>query len=392
MADLQRIREHCTGLTDAGLVRALVVDRAGNAAAFLDEAERELARRGLTVAAIVDRIRVRSGGDREAVVSIAAAVAMIDDAVPRRALAAFTHCLDETLWLQREGWGWVAHHYAGDAYGLSYLLADTAAARAVLERFLRLQAWRDAAGDGHHLDDWKTLVADADGGAVLALADRLAAGGVPHVVRAPLLAGEGAAAAVALLVPPDRLAEAVEVAGTGRVPVRRLRHQARQADAAGDRHAELAAYEQLCQADAGNPAVHYNHGVVLLELDRPEAAAAAFMRCAALGLERLGPGLSPSGSRGGPGGFLGIAAKLVGRAVGSPSRPAYPDFLDDARLRLEGLLERLGARTDLLHTVASIARVQGDLDAAAARYRQVLQLEPADEVARVQLDDLSAAD
>lgn len=384
MEDRQAIRAHCAGLSDADLVRVLVVERVRSTPALLDEAERELSRRGLSVPAILDRVAVRAGRDREATVPIAAALDLVGDAVPRRALAAFTHCLGETLLVQREGWGWVAHHYAGDAYGLSYLLADTATTRAVLERFLRLEPWREGAGQGQHLDDWKALVTADDGDAILALADRLTAGGVPCVVRTPPFARQGEGT-VSLLVPPERLAEAVEVAGTGRVPVRRLHRRALEADAAGDRAAELAAYEQLAEVDAGNPAVHYNHGVVLLELGRTAQAAEAFVRCCERGLESQRPDLSP----GGPGGLFGVAARLAGRAFGA-SRSAYPDYLDDVRLRLEALLQPLGARKDLLHTLASIARVQGESDAARARYEQVLQLDPDDEVARFHLGDLSA--
>ena len=66
MEDRHAIREHCAALDDAGLVRALTVDRETNSAALIDEAGRELDRRGLTVEAVVDRVSVRLGRDREA--------------------------------------------------------------------------------------------------------------------------------------------------------------------------------------------------------------------------------------------------------------------------------------------------------------------------------------
>ena len=65
--------------------------------------------------------------------SINSALALVNDEVPRRAVASFTHSLGETLVLQREGWGWVLHFYAEDRYGLSYLIDGTDAARMAVE-------------------------------------------------------------------------------------------------------------------------------------------------------------------------------------------------------------------------------------------------------------------
>lgn len=390
MENRDAIRQRCAALSDADLVRALVVDRVQNGAAFLDEADRELGRRGLSVDAVLDCVTVRTGADRQDRVTGAAAVALVHDQVPRRAVAAFTHCLDQTLVFQREGWGWVAHHYDGDEYGLSYLLSSTGAACSVLEAFLRLGDWRAGAGEGHHLDDWQTLVRSDDADEVLAVADRLVAGGVPHVVRSPLFAA-GSDTAVALLVPPGHGSEAVEVAGSGRASLRRLRRLAEERFAAGDLAGELSAYDQLAQVDGGNPAVHYNRGSALLELGRPEEAAASFCESVARGLVALKADLQP-GSRGGVG-LFGVVARLFDRAAAvDTSRPAYPDYLDDARLQLERLLARLGSRKDLLHSLASLDVTRGDAAAATDRYRRILELDPDDEVARFQLEYLRAAE
>ena len=48
-------------------------------------------------------------------------------------------------------------------------------------------------------------------------------------------------------------------------------------------------------------------------------------------------------------------------------------------------------RKELLHGLASIARVKGDAETAARRYHQVLELDPEDEVARFQLGYLRAS-
>ena len=395
MEDRHAIREHCAGLDDAGLVRALTVDRETNSAALIDEAGRELDRRGLTVEAVVDRVSVRLGRDRETTVTVAEAAALVNDEVPRGAVAAFTDCLGDTLLLQREAWGWVAHNYEEESYGLSYLVEGTEPARALLQTFLALRDWRDQAGEGHHLDDWETVVRSEEAEDVRALADRLAEAGIPHVLRGPPFTPEGDPT-TSLLVPPERRDEAMEATGTGRRSVRRLHRLARERDEAGDRPGELAVYDELTETDAGNAAVHYNRGAVLLELGRVEEAAAAFLRCAGRGVERMEANLAPGGGGGvggvgGGGGVGGAVARLMGRLAGSGGRPHLPDYLVDTELQLLALEERRPPRKDLLHGLASLSRMKGDAETAARRYRQVLELDPEDEVARWQLGYLRAA-
>jgi tetratricopeptide (TPR) repeat protein len=385
------LRERCQALSETDLVRSLTLERADNSAAFVNEALREFERRGTTLDACIDRVELRAG-PRTGQTSIDAALTLVNDDVPRRAVASFTHYLGETLVLQREGWGWVLHFYAEDRYGLSYLIDGTDVARKVVERFLRLQPWRDEAGEGHHLDDWKTLISSDEAERILALSDRLAAAGVPHAVRPALFTPRGDES-VALLVPRERRAEADQVAGLGEAPVRRLHHQAEACDEAGDLAGELAAYDELVATDGNNHAVHYNRGVVLLESGRHEEAAAAFMEAAARGLVKLKPdhslGRGPSG--GGLLGLVGVGARLLGRAISSPPGSGFPDWLEDVELRLQSLLDRFGPRSDLLHSLASLARVKGDSAAAVERYHAILALHPDDEVARFQLEYLAAA-
>ena len=392
MATDRLLRQRCQALSETELVRNLTVDRNDNSSAFVHEAEAELERRDTSLAACIDRVTVRAGSTREGETRIADAVALVSDRVPRRAVASFTHRLGETLVLQREGWGWVLHLYTDDHYGLSYLLDDTTTTRLVLEHFLRLQPWREAAGEGHHLDDWQTLTASGDAAGILALSDRLAAAHVPHVVRPALFTPPGDES-VALLVPGAQKALALEVAGIGAAPVRRLHEQARDRDEAGDAIGELAVYDQLAETDGANHAVHYNRGVVLLELGRHEEAAAAFMSAVAGGLARVKPDLSLGGGPTGGGlmGLVGVGARLLGRAISPPQGPSYPDWFDDVELRFLALLERLGSRVDLLHSLASLARIKGDTHTAIERYRAILGVAPDDEVAGFQLQYLAAA-
>ncbi|MDA0333756.1 MAG: hypothetical protein O2782_01165 [bacterium] len=392
MEEERLLLERCASLSDLELVRNLTLSRADNSAAFADEALREFARRGTSMEACINRVRVHAGETRSGETDIDTALALVTDGVPRRAVASFTHCLGETLVVQREGWGWVLHAYAEDRYEHSYLIDNTASARRALEDFLRLQPWREGAGAGHHLDDWQTLASSEDATHVLTLSDRLTLAGVPHIVRPTLFTAPGDNAA-ALLVPRRHKAAAAAVINAGQVSVQQLRRQAQAADAAADAAAELAAYDELVKVDGDNHAVHYNRGVLLLEAERHEDAAAAFMEAAICGMNKVKPDLSlDQGSTGG--GLLGLAgvgARLVGRAVSPATGPGYPDWFDDVELRLQALLHRLGPRVDVLHSLASMDRFKGDNVAAAERYQQILLLVPGDEVARFQLEYLAAA-
>jgi tetratricopeptide (TPR) repeat protein len=379
-------------MEEADLVRNLTVERASNSSDFVDEAHRELERRGARLHDCIDRVSVRAGGAASGAMTIDQALAMVHDDVPRRSVAAFTNYLDATLVLQREGWGWVLHAYEDERYDGSWLADDTPTARQHVGAFLRLQPWMAAAGERHHLDNWKTLDSRADEAAMVQLSDRLSAAGVMHVVRPTLFAPAGDDS-IALLVPRSERRRAEQVLREGDAAAATLRRAAEAQEAGGDRTAELAVYDELVEVDGESPAVHYNRGAVLLELDRPQEAATAFMEAAALGLSRQTPDLSMGrGSTAGSVlGLAGIFVRLAGRAAGSQPPPGWPEWFEDVDLQLAALLERLGPRADLLHSRASLARVRGDTTQALACYEQILRLDPDDQVARFQVQYLAAA-
>lgn len=386
------LRQRCEALGELDLVRAVTLEREQNSAEFADEATAELERRGTSLTALIDRVRVRAGAAAESDTTIDAALALVHSDVPRGSVASFSNCLGPSVILQREGWGWVLHEYDDDSYLGSYLVHDTDSARALMEAFLRLQPWRDDAGKEQHLDNWKTVEASPDADTVQSLSDHLAAAGVTHIVRPTLFTPEGDAS-VALLVPSSQRKAAEDVIGRGQAAAQRLRQRLRELDKAGDLTAELMAYDELLEIDGDSHAAHYNRGAVLQELGRREEAAAAFMEAAALGLATHRPDLSlgKGPTAGGVLGLFGVAVRLAGRSMGTAARPSWPDWFEDVDLRLQHLLGELGPRADMLHSLASLARVRGETEVAVTHYRSILQLQPGDEVARFQLQYLAAA-
>jgi len=59
----------------------------------------------------------------------------------------------------------------------------------------------------------------------------------------------------------------------------------------------------------------------------------------------------------------------------------YPDYVDDAEMILIDLETRLPDNTKLLHSLASIARLKNDIQAAEARYRRILEIDADDRIA-----------
>ena len=385
-----RLQAQCAEATDLDLARILTVDRSDAVEALVQEATRELERRQLTVETILNRVQVRVGAADAANATIAQACSLISDSVPLHAVAAVSHALDETMVLQREGWGWVFHHYDGDNYGESYLIEEDERAVEVLDSFLRMQPWQPLAGDPDHIDNWETLAHAEEAQVVVEAAQRLTAAGIIHLVRSPLFTPEGDSH-VSLLVPqPDKEA-AEEALGISRRSLRQLKKEAQALAKTQNRQAELEVYEQLARIDPSNGAVHYNHGVVHLEMDHPEEALLCFLEAAAPTLGHLPEKPEPPRSRVGPGGVFAMLG-IVARYLGGPPKTPGPDYLLDIDLQLQRLHERFGDRVDLLHGLAGLARWQADGARARDCYERILRLDENDEIARFQLAYLSASD
>ncbi len=385
----ERLRTQCAEASDIDLVRILTIDRSHSVAALVDETQRELERRQLTIESVLDRVEIRVGSQDTAVATIAQARSLIGERVPLHAVAAVSHALNETMVLQREGWGWVFHHYDDDVYGESYLVDDDARASELLGKFLQLQSWQDVAGAPDHLDNWETVTRSEESEVVLEAARNLTSAGIIHIVRSPLFTPEGDRH-VTLLVPAAERDAAEETLGISQRSLRQLRREATQLAASDDRGAELAVYEQLARVDPQHGATHYNHGVVLLELDRPEEALVCFLEAAAPTLGNLPEKPEPPRGRVGPGGLFALFGFLA-RHLGGPPKSPGPEYLVDVELQLQRLKERLGDRGDLLHGLAGLARWRSDDEVARDYYERILQMNDQDEVARFQLGYLSAA-
>ena len=199
-----------------------------------------------------------------------------------------------------------------------------------------------------------------------ALADRLAEAGIPHVLRGPPFTPEGDPT-TSLLVPAERREEAMETTGTGRRSVRRL-HRCSPASATRPATA-TASWPCTRSWPRPTPAIPPSTTTAAPcswswggpRRRRPPSCAAP-----AAGSSAWRP-VSPRAAAvvGGAGGLGGAVARTMGRLAGSGGRPHVPDYLVDAEMQLLALEERMPQRKELLHGLASIARVKGDAETAA---------------------------
>ena len=195
-------------------------------------------------------------------------------------------------------------------------------------------------------------------------------------------AGEEEGEVYSLLVPRQHFGEAFDAIEEVEETIVDLYEEAEELAARGNLSAELEVYDELVETDPENHAVFYNRGHILLELGRWEEAAAALIEAVSIGMQRADKSLQPE-QRGaaGIGGLAGLLAFLLRREVAAPSASAYPDYIDDSEMLLERLLQRLPESVEILHCLASIARLKNRREAAEAHYRRVLEIDPEDKVA-----------
>ena len=383
-----RIAQRCGAMEIEELVRAVTVDRDENTDQFREVALGVLRDRGVELRDFVDMVQVRLNDSADRSMSTGEALDQLGvELAPWDALL-FTSCLSDVLAVQRMSYGWVVHFYGGEQYGGSFLIESRDRLRDVLSEFLQMQDWRRLAGEEHHLDNWRTLIDTDSRELVESVTADLDVEGIAYIVRAPRFA-PGDDASLDILVPPENLDQALELIEDTEETVDDLYLQAEELVESGERERELEVYDELVDTDPDNPAVHYNRGSLLIELRRWDEAADSLVEAVAIGLREAKSNLELTGRKGGgPGGIMGVYALLLRGLTSAarpqesgPSRPQYPDYIDDADILLDRLRGHLPDNKKILHCLASVARLRNDTAGAEARYRAILRLDPDDEVA-----------
>ena len=379
--------DHFAAWHDEDLVRALTLERANYQDSYLASVAAELARRNVDPQAFIDQVEVRYHADASATCTITQALAKASEELPLWHLLAFTRYFGDTLVVQRELRSWLVNVYRGEEYASSFFVAEGQSLQDLLRRFLTLADWGHLAGTTYQLDSWQPLLRTRSPRYMQKIATALADEGLPFTVQTPVLSHDPRGQ-LTLLVP-DPAPAAIAVLHKVEDHLSTLRDQATAAFAANDRDRELAIYAELVAYGLNNPAIYYNLASALAEAGRYAEAATAFVEAASLSLAALDVQVPFQSSRGtgGLGGIFGMVGTLISALKPDEKTPTdeqreVPDYIEDIELQLAHLLKRLPQDLNILHALAAIAAIRHDVPRAREHYRQITEINPADETAK----------
>jgi len=388
--------QECASMSDADLLHILTIDRSDYNARYHETALRELEQRGTSVSQLRNTAHVGFNDEEAVPLSIDQALARLDENMPLWSLLTFINGLDHAWVLQREHSRYLVHHYTDDTYQVSFFFDSTAQIKPILQRFLTLEEW--SVEQPHDLNQWKSAFQTRSIAYLTKIASELDDANILHTVKTPLFTGDGKGSLI-LTVPEDAMAPTREIIADNETKLDRLYSQAERLADHNNRDQELKAYDILTQIVPDNPAVHYNRGSILMELDRPDEAAESFIESVALGLPDLNAQPQLKSRRSGLSRLGGSINPLIGILLSAQQAnqpqdkpPQYPDYVDDAEMFLLRILQQCAQDTEILHCLATIAELKTEIATAKQRYRDILNINPNDETAQSNLAFLEHAE
>lgn len=272
----------------------------------------------------------------------------------------FENCEDETLVIQKETAFWSLHYFAGREYQFSYAEADSGTVARRLEAFLRLEDWTENLDDAFRLDEWTCIYRSESEPQVDAVLDALTAAGIPSSLRAVSLGQFNAifgtyhdTRAISVFVPEEHLDAAYQVLPALQKQIDALFREANRAASENNSQRELEIYRQLTRLAPEEKRVYFNMGVLLFNNRQYSEAAKAFME-----------------------------------TINADNR----SMVDESIFYLEQIAGRLPSHLEILHTLANAAAFREDGIAAEKYYRKILDHDPNDPEALVNLGYLYAQD
>jgi tetratricopeptide (TPR) repeat protein len=392
---VDELQSRCAALHDPDLVRALTLKRRDYEKAFLHQAARELASRGIDLNAFIDHVQVRCQDQDPLTCAIGDALSRLDQEIPLWQVWTFTHCFGDSLVVQRDLGAWLVHLYEGENYRESFFVSAHDQVRRLVSLFLQLKDWRHLAGASHDLDTWKVLLRTKSALYMSKVAQVLARASIPCTVQTPVFSRDPQAQ-LALLVPDEQQRKATAVLCALQEEVLDLYAQAGRAFQETALTRELEVYEKLVEYGLNNPAVHYNLGSALFEAGHYSQAAESFLEAASLWLAETDTQIhfQPRHAPGGLGGLFGLVGLLFQASRLQEPRPEdhqrqVPEYVEDVEMFLERLLKHLSGDLKILHGLASIAAIRHHVPRARELYARILAIDPQDETARRYLEEPS---
>ena len=265
----------------------------------------------------------------------------------------FGNSEDEVLVIQKETTFWSLHYFAGREYQFSYAEAASDTVTQSLEAFLKLEDWTERLDDAFRLDEWTCIYQSDSEPQVDAVLDALTDAGIPSVLRAISLGQFNAifgtyhdTRAISVFVPEAHLETAYRVLPALQKQIDDLFREANRAAREHDSQKELEIYQQLSRLAPDEKIVFFNLGVLYFNARQYDEAAKAFME-----------------------------------SINADDRA----MVDESMFYLEQLAGRLPSNMEILHTLANAAAFRQDEIAAEKYYRKILDHDPNDPEALVNL-------
>ncbi len=364
---------------------------------FRAVARRELERRGTDLETLRNRVVVRFEDKDPQAATIDQALAALEEETPLWTLWTFANFFAEVLVAQRDSRTWMVHYYADEEYVHSFFVANRTRLQETLTRFLRLENWDDLVEEPHHLDAWKALIHSKSAKYLAKVTAELDRAHIPYTVKSPLISGDPEKW-LTVIVPPEQEAAANAVLDDIEQQLQDLYRRADELADIPQRVEEVRIYDLLVDIVPHNPAVFYNRGSALLEMEHHQDAADSFIEAVALIVDQTSKEVRyDARPRGRMGGTFGMAMSVFDALFRSREKtpattpPDYPELVVDAELFLVQLADQLPNYTRILHCLANISRLKQDLPRVESLYENILSIDPNDDLARTNLDYLRSA-
>lgn len=385
----EAIVQECALLEDVALMRVLTVDKEQYSADYLTIATREMETRGLVLSDMMNDVHVAQNGEAGENVTLADALALVEIDRPLWSLFTVGNCIGDAWVIQKEHSRWLVHFYEDESYRFSFFYETRAQIKETLKLFLTLEAWEVA--DSHELHDWKPIFQTRSPAFLTKIVADLDRDGVLHTVKTPLFTHDKKGQYV-LTVPRYHVKDGEQIVDHAQQELEKLYDQATQLAVGDDREQERKVYDLLMQLVPTNPAVHYNLGQMLLELELVDEAVDALGEAIVLGLPEIPEQMKSNAKRGGLSRMAGsvnpllslvVLTQQVDRAQDTPIE--YPDYIDDCEILLLRVLEQHGDHISARHCLATIAELKNDVGVAKRYYGEILKIDAEDEAAKANL-------
>lgn len=344
------IHEQCQRMTDIELTRALTVDKESFSEEFHDVAEHELGRRGLSVGDFINRVCVRHNNEPEFETALREAVGQIPPVLALWETWSFTNCFGQTLFFQKEALWTSVHLVQSEGPPQSFFIESEGGLKEVVAQFLNLEPVDHILKNEIRLDTWRIVAESNSRELIQIISGMLADRGIPSTVKSQgfrsCACGEGH---LKIMVPEEYEKDAKSLVKDLDKERDRLYMEAGQLPDDASPSKALEIYQRLAVLAPEDALVHFNYGTILFELEQWEHAAEAFTRSA-----YADPG----------------------------SRENLQNNLD----YLEAISGKMTGGAEILHTRAALSTHLGkDCEAVGALYKQILEIDPLDAIAHLNL-------